>query len=500
MTDHSHLKLDNILQSMGDAFVSLDYDWRYNYINDKALVLMGKAKEELLGKTIWECFPDIKGSIFDREYHKVMDKRVDATFETYYPSYDMWMEVRAYPHDGGISIFYTDISERKKTEQDIFDIGQRFQLFARMNPAGVFHTDDKGKSLFVNERWLEITGVNRNEIMDGSWGDVVHEDDAEEDKKYWAETFAARGEINREYRFRNKKTGAVMDIWTQARPILTAEGNLKGYVGTIEDITQRKQARRTIEEINKDLEERVRERTLELTIMLEREKELNDLKSRFVSIASHEFRTPLSTILSSVELIDSYRDNGETEKQQKHITRIKNSVENLINTLGVFLSLEKLEQGKVKLETKEFDLKDFITKLTEELEDILKPGQQIVYHHAGDCMIYTDQRIVRNIMLNLLSNASKYSENEITVNSSIIGNDIRISISDTGIGIPEEEQKYLFSKFFRAGNVGSVQGTGLGLSIVQRYVELLKGNITFVSEYKKGTTFTLAIPADVLRD
>src|SRR5690606_33386044 len=112
-------------------------------------------------------------------------------------------------------------------------------------------------------------------------------------------------------------------------------------------------------EVNKELEDRVLERTLELTAMLEREKELNDLKSRFVSIASHEFRTPLSTILSSAELIENYRIAGELEKQKKHVDRIKTSVENLINTLGVFLSLEKLEQGKVKLETEEFDLEAF---------------------------------------------------------------------------------------------------------------------------------------------
>lgn len=477
--------------------MSLDAEWRYVFVNDKALALMAKTKDELIGKTLWEAFPAIKGTVFDTEYHRVMNEKVNISFETYYPSYDMWLEVRSYPHEEGIVIFYTDITQRKKVEQESLEVGQRFQLFARMNPVGVFHTDSEGRCMFVNNKWLEITGAEPEDITDGTWGDVVHEDDRDEDRKYWAATMAVKGEISREYRFRNKKTGKVMNIWTNARPILSADGTLRGYVGTIEDITESKLARRTIEEVNRELEERVRERTLELTAMLEREQELNELKSRFVSIASHEFRTPLSTILSSTELIENYRNTNEPDKQVKHIQRIKNSVENLINTLGVFLSLEKLETGKVKLEVNEFELDSFIGKIVEEFEDIIKKEQRIVYAHTGDTLMHSDKRIIRNILLNLISNAAKYSHKDILVHSEIEGGVVKISIRDEGIGIPEEEQKYLFSKFFRAANVGAVQGTGLGLSIVKRYVELLKGNISFSSIAGQGTTFNLVFCTDI---
>jgi signal transduction histidine kinase len=193
-------------------------------------------------------------------------------------------------------------------------------------------------------------------------------------------------------------------------------------------------------------------------------------------------------------LIEKYLNSFEPEKSLKHIERIKASVENLSNILDVFLSVEKLEQGKVKLEPEQFDFAAFMQKVTGELESILKPGQHIIYEHKGDTSFLTDKKILQNILLNLLSNAIKYSDKDITVNSRNERNSLSITVADKGIGIPREEQVYLFSKFFRASNANNIQGTGLGLNIVQRYVELLHGNIAVKSKQGEGTTFSLLLP------
>ena len=293
----------------------------------------------------------------------------------------------------------------------------------------------------------------------------------------------------------------------------------------ISDVTERKRAeealRRSEEQLlvyASELEKKVQSRTEDLnrTInalekevvvrkraeeearkALERERELNDLKSKFVSIASHEFRTPLSTVLSSASLIDQYNQREEKEKVNKHVQRIKSSVDHLTSILNDLLSLGKLEEGKIDVVMESVSIADFLKDVEEEMVPTLKTGQHmIVDFRSGPQTVQTDPRILRNILFNLISNASKYSEvgKPIFITSLKQGSDVAFVVRDEGIGIPDEDQKFMFDRFFRASNAGNVQGTGLGLNIVKRYVELLHGSISFTSEFGKGSIFTVRIP------
>lgn len=230
---------------------------------------------------------------------------------------------------------------------------------------------------------------------------------------------------------------------------------------------------------------------------LEKERELNELKSRFVSMASHEFRTPLATILSSASLIKRYTDSETQEKREKHIDKIKSAIGNLNGILNDFLSLAKLEEGKTDLTVGEVDLLPLINEITGELETVLKEGQVIDFKLIGEArLISSDEKIIKNIIINLLSNAIKYSsENTRTLITLNFESDkIILSIKDEGFGIPVSEQQHLFERFFRAKNAINIQGTGLGLNIVKKYVEMLEGDITFESEENKGTTFHITLP------
>lgn len=253
---------------------------------------------------------------------------------------------------------------------------------------------------------------------------------------------------------------------------------------------------RTIEKLEQEVKERKKAEE-EVRRSLEKERELNELKSKFVSIASHEFRTPLSTVLSSISLIKQYSEKGDFEKIEKHIHRVKSSVNHLTFILNDFLSLGKLEEGKVNASLEFISLKKLFPEIHEEIRLLLKEGQEIKISHEGDeDVIHSDERILRNVLFNLISNASKYSEKnkKIYFSSRMLDSTLEISVRDEGIGIPESDQKYLFERFFRASNVSNIQGTGLGLNIVKRYVELLGGTIHFSSEYGKGSTFVLTIP------
>lgn len=288
------------------------------------------------------------------------------------------------------------------------------------------------------------------------------------------------------------------------------------YTGIIHDITELKEAENAFRKLNTELEERVQQRTSELfdaikqlketntkqkeaeaevRKSLEKERELNELKSRFVTLASHEFRTPLSTILSSVTLIAKYEEIGDKEKMNKHIHRIKTCVAELTVILNDFLSLSKLEEGVVTNTPSEFNIYLLSKDIQDEMQSMLKDAQTFTCVHTGPEMIYLDKNIVKNILLNMISNAIKYSE-EGPIELSVTANNTNIifKIKDQGIGISDADKPLLFTRFFRAHNVANIQGTGLGLNIVKRYVELLNGYISVESQLGKGSTFTIEIP------
>lgn len=319
--------------------------------------------------------------------------------------------------------------------------------------------------------------------------------------------------------------------------LAVSESVIKGrtiFTGIIHDLTPMKEAERKIRLLNEQLEMKVEQRTRELETVvnrllesnqqltyeieerriieaalqasekelktaLEKEKELNALKSRFVTMASHEFRTPLSAILSSADLIEAYTKDSPEDKRMKHVGRIKSAVNSLTNILNDFLSLSKLEENMVKVQPVSFSLRDFCHEFLDEMKGLLKPGQQLV-HPAGipEKEIVLDKKVLKNILYNLVSNAIKYSGEgkEIQCHISLVNHHLTIRITDFGIGIPEEDQPHLFTRFFRAHNAENIQGTGLGLNIVKRYLDLLDGEITYTSKQGEGTTFSVSIPLE----
>lgn len=214
-------------------------------------------------------------------------------------------------------------------------------------------------------------------------------------------------------------------------------------------------------------------------------------------MASHEFRTPLSAILSSAELIEAYNDGEQDQKREKHIVRIRSAVNNLTSILNDFLSLSKLEEGKVLSHPVEFMFNDFCNDLLDDILPILKPGQKVISPTDNlKTVLFLDHKLLKNILLNLFSNAIKYSEQgkSIYFEFSMDEKSLYFSIRDEGIGIPSEEQEHLFTRFFRAHNVENIQGTGLGLTIVKRYLELMDGSIHFESHLGVGTIFKISLP------
>jgi signal transduction histidine kinase len=281
-------------------------------------------------------------------------------------------------------------------------------------------------------------------------------------------------------------------------------------------VDQTKELERVTAEIrymNSELEQKVEDRTKmlrealselelsqkELSLAFEKEKELGELKSRFVTVASHEFRTPLSTILSSAYLVEKYSQVEHNPKVDKHLARIKNSVEGMKNILEDFLSLGKMEEGLVSIKmviVAPASIDELFQDLMQELEGLLKTGQKVIIKNLLTDEVLIDKDLIKKIMINLVSNAIKFTEENktIVISASLLDENLIISVEDEGMGIPVEDQQHLFERFFRAKNVTNIQGTGLGLHIVVKYLELMNGRIDMKSKPEEGTTFTIYIP------
>jgi len=610
-------RLRDIVQSISDAFMGFTNDWRYLYLNDKALSVLGKTREEVVGKTIWEVFPTSLGKVFEKEFkNRHQAEMTPFTIKTHNEL--TWWQVRVAKYSGGMAFLCSDITEARYTLEAKHRSEEQFSVIFNSSPAaiciselescivadinqshallfgfskeelvgktmveaGIFKNYDtrnkvidavkkygpvsnyevtaynkkgnpiqlliaadiirlaekeyllvastdisvnktsleelqrseerfakafraspvalsistmkEGKMIEVNNSFLELFGYRLEELIGRTAGELNMYPNAHERDKTIIQLHEQGSIRNKELVCNTKTNEKIHIIFSMEAIELHGEPCL---ITTALDITDKKEAERKLQLYTDLLEQKVTERTLELTQALEREKEVGDMKSRFVSIASHEFRTPLSTILSSTYLLEQTKVSSG-EERSKHYNRIRSAVKNLTFILTEFLSLDKLEQRKVDIENELFDLESLASEIIDEVCIAYRLTFPVDYIHTGPRLLYQDKRIIKNLLLNLASNAAKYSPPEkiIKLRTSINNQQLIIHVIDQGIGIPPEDQKLIFTKFFRAHNASHVQGTGLGLNITKRYADLLGGTIDFKSKVGAGTEFEIILP------
>ncbi|MDG1729461.1 MAG: PAS domain-containing sensor histidine kinase [Algibacter sp.] len=356
--------------------------------------------------------------------------------------------------------------------------------------------DADDKVVIVNKKGCELSGHSAEEIIGKRWFKGFICDIGNNCFEKEKATFGEKRTVypkNFQCKLRSRSNDEIIMSWSNS----ILRDNKGRFLGTImagEDITERKKTEQRKEEYTQNLETIVEQRTKKLTEALRNEKMVNEMKTAFVSMASHEFRTPLTTILSSAILIAKYNALQQYNKQSQHVQRIKSSVKQLTAILEDFLSMDKLDRGIVTTSKEAFNLKLFIKEILDELKWSLKENQQIHLQYKGSSKVVMDKKILHNVFVNLITNSIKYSNTDIFINAKVESDTVHITFIDEGIGIPKDEQKQLFTKFFRAKNAVNIQGTGLGLCIVKHYVNLLEGNITFKSELGKGSTFYLSLP------
>jgi two-component system sensor kinase FixL len=377
-------------------------------------------------------------------------------------------------------VFY-NFTGRKAAEQERHELEQRHRfLVQHIKDYAIFLIDPEGRVMSWNKGAQQIKGYTEAEIIGQPISIFYTDEDNQQGEPFQNLRRALEEGSYESVGLRKRKDGTVFYADVVFTPIYDDKNSLKGFAKITRDITEQKKAEE------------------DMLNTLRREKELNELKSRFVTLASHEFKTPLSVILTSVSLIEKYTETDQQDKRLKHIHRIKSNVNNLKQILNDFLSLEKLEGGIVRNCPVETDLSHLTRETIQDMEENLKEGQEINLHITGTSRyILTDIHLLRNILNNLLSNAIKYSPESALINCTISyqPDSVDISFKDQGIGIPPEEQEQLFERFFRASNTTGISGTGLGLSIVKKYLDLMGGQIHLSSSTGHGSTFTITLPA-----
>ncbi|WP_375471087.1 ATP-binding protein [uncultured Nostoc sp.] len=479
--------LETVIAGIQDQFFVLDREWRYTFVNERVAEIVGIPKEELLGRIVWEVFPDVVNSEFDTEIRRAIAQHTVVQFEYFYPAWQRWFENRIYPFAEGVSIFVTDISDRKQAEKALRESEEKFRNMADNAPFMVWVTDTNGYCTYLSQSWYDFTGQSEEMGLGFGWLNAVHPEDSNYAKNVFLEANKSYSAFRLEYRLRHKD-GEYRSCIDAANPWFGVDGQFKGYIGSVIDITERKVA------------EAERDRLLELEQAARTEAErANRIKDEFLAVLSHELRSPLNPILGWARLLQTRE--FEPTALKKAIATIERNAKLQAQLIEDLLDVSGILQGKLNLKMFPVNLVFVIeggletVRLAAEAKNI--QIQTMLDASFGE--VLGDSGRLQQVIWNLLSNAVKFTPEggKIDIQLERVDTQAQITVSDTGKGISPDFLPYVFEYFRQADSTITRKfgGLGLGLAIVRHLVELHGGTIWAESLGEgQGATFRVMIP------
>ncbi|MBI5928304.1 MAG: PAS domain S-box protein [Chloroflexi bacterium] len=484
-------KQRSFLRSVIDVSPSMifvkDYDARFVLANPVVAAMYNTTVEDLIGKTDADFNPSTQEiNNFLEADRQVITSGERLYFEepiTNFEGETHWLQTTKVPiisPDGkskyvlGVA---TDITERKRSEAALKESEDKYRSLIETMRGGLAIFDLDNRITYINDRFCELLGYSRDEIMGTRAADYVDADNLSilathlERRQHFEST-------TYELLFRHKN-GSPVYLLVSGSPLLGKNRDFKGSFAVMTDITMQKQAEQ------------------KLWQALEKEKELGELKSRFVSMASHEFRTPLATILALTETLTAYRHKLSDEQIEQRLGKIIMQVDHLKDIMEDVLILARMQARRIEFNPVMLDLDAVCRSVLDEFQSRPDITHQLVYACDETLRaVRLDKKLIRQVIDNLLSNAIKYSppHKPIFITLERTGEVLVLTVRDEGIGIPEADLVHLFEPFHRATNVGTISGTGLGLNIAKEFIELHGGTIRAESQVAVGTTFIVHIP------
>lgn len=499
-------RLTTTLESITDAFFTVDREWRFTYVNREAERLLQRCRGELLGRSLWLEFADSVGTTFDREYHRAVESHLAVTFEEFYPPLDVWVEVHAYPSDEGLAVYFRDVSKRKQAELALHQSEENLRLAVTAGGLGTWHWNGIGEHLHWSLQSKEMFGLSGEAVL--TYQDflaAIHPQDRDETRARLEQALAEHTDFRSDFRV-VWPDGTVRWLAGMGRAY-TEGGRHARMEGVILDITARKRSERDLLELNEQLEQRVEQRTQELAAAKQQAEAANEAKSVFLATMSHEIRTPMNGIVGMVDVLSH---SQLSEHQGDAVHTIRESAFALLYLIDDILDFSKIEAGKLELERTVMSISD----IAEGVCDTLSPvavGKNVdlflFVSPQGPAQVLSDPTRLRQILYNLVGNAIKFSGGrpnrrgrvELRVEIAC-ETPLRVSfrVEDNGVGMSAAAQRQLFQSFHQAeaSTTRRFGGTGLGLAICKRLVALMGGDISVHSEHGLGATFTVELPLD----
>ncbi|MFQ3615050.1 MAG: ATP-binding protein [Cyanobacteriota bacterium] len=406
------------------------------------------------------------------------------------PTPHLWQRIRV---EGSLAPSQTDAT--------LSQLRQQNELILNSAGEGIYGLDANGMVTFANPAAARMIGWSTAELIGRSMHDLLHHSHPDHTPypRIECPIYAAfrDGQVHHvvdEVFWR--KDGSSFPVEYTSTPMRDAQGRLVGAVVTFQDITERKWAEAALKQAHEDLERKVQERTAELQRANQQLQELNEMKSRFVSMVCHEFRTPLNTILFAVTCLERYRHQLSDAAQNRYVQGIQADIQHMTQMLDDVLLIGRTDARKLSPQPTQIELVQCCQDVIRELQ-LTHTAANIQFQ--SDCPqqnAYLDPSMLRSILLNMLSNAIKYSNPEQVIQFRLLCQQewFVFEVEDQGIGIPSEDQPYLFDPFHRGSNVSTIPGTGLGLAIIKRLIDLLAGHIEVSSQVGAGTTFRVRLP------
>ena len=473
----THQNMREVLERITDGFYALDRDWRFTYVNPMVEQILGRTREELLGKTFWEEFDYAAGTPVYDAYKRAMAEGTTTSVELYDHRLGLWFESRAYPSAGGLSVFFRDVTASKELEQRLRASESKYRTLVEQIPAVVYvlAADENQTPLYFSPRIYELTGELPEEVLalKEHWLESVHPDDYERVAAEDTRTSATGEPFQMEYR-QLRKDGSYVWVRDECVPVHDETGRVVAWQGVLLDVSAR--------------------------VQLEAAQEANRAKSMFLGMMSHELRTPMQSVLGYAALLLGGHRGTLTPEQAEDIGYIQLGADRMMALVEQMLDLSQLEAGQLQLVAEPVDLVEIIEHVRQEV------GPQTAAKSLDLCielppslpLVIGDPDRLRQIVLNLVDNAVKFTEvGEVRVTAYATERRVEVAVCDTGIGITEEVMPLIFEEFLQvdSGMTRPYGGAGLGLAIARKLAEQMGGSIGVVSAPEVGSTFTLRLPA-----
>src|SRR5215203_2399665 len=456
-------RLTEVLERITDAFFAVDSGWRFTYLNPQAERILQRSREELLGRSLWDTFPDAVGSRFYEKYHEALESRIPVHFEGFYEALDHWVEVHAYPSEEGLTVYFRDITERERAREALQESERRLRALFDSTLDAILIANDDSEYTEANPAACRMLGVDRNELLGSRLDDFVPEAEGEMARSAWRE-FLERGSMEGEFRLR-RADGTIRIAEFSAKA-----GFLPGrHLSILRDVTERKRAEKTLAEV-------LRTRT------------------EFMANVSHELRTPLTVIRGNAEVGLELGRDCVHEEILEDILRESNSMSRMVEDL---LFLARSDSDSIPLEKQMVQVEWLLEELARRAEALARERDTSLQTAlSGEGRLQCDAQSIEQAVLVLVDNAAKYGKpgEPITLTSSRRQRELLIEVSDRGPGIPPEELPQIFERFYRSEGSSRERGSGLGLAIAKTIAEAHEGSVEAQSRPGEGTRMSLRLP------